>query len=109
MKPRMPRPWAGGSWRCQAFHVRPDGMQDPPIRLDSKQYDGPTEFDELVVGSWFHLEGMNTRDWWMQVGPLAINIKVYADGRHDVIVEDESEENGYALLAQYERGKRVQP
>lgn len=100
-----PRKWAGGSWRFQAFHVQ-NGVGHPPIQLDSAQYEGPTEFDELVVGNWFHLEQMDDRDWWMRVGPLAINVRVYADGRHDVIVEHEDTAE-YALLARYKRGVRI--
>ena len=40
-----------------------------------------TEFDELVVGSWIHLEQMNTTGWWMNVGGVTINVSADRDGR----------------------------
>jgi hypothetical protein len=40
-----------------------------------------TEFDELVVGSWIHVEQMSDRVFWMNVGGVTINISVDRDGR----------------------------
>lgn len=39
------------------------------------------EFDELVVGSWIHVEQMDTTVWWMNVGGVTINVSVDRDGR----------------------------
>ena len=44
-----------------------------------------TEFDELVVGSWIHLEQMDTGTWWMNVGGVTVNIRVDRDGRPRVV------------------------
>jgi hypothetical protein len=40
-----------------------------------------TEFDELVVGQWIHLEQMDTGSWWMNVGGVTVNIRADRDGR----------------------------
>jgi hypothetical protein len=40
-----------------------------------------TEFDELVVGKWIHLEQMDTGRWWMNVGGVTVNISADRDGR----------------------------
>lgn len=34
------------------------------------------EFDELVVGKWFHLEQMDTNQWWMRVGESNFDISI---------------------------------
>lgn len=40
-----------------------------------------TEFDELVIGRWIHLEKMDTGRWWCNFGGVTINIRVDRDGR----------------------------
>ena len=40
-----------------------------------------TEFDELVIGRWIHLEQMDTGKWWMNVAGITIDIAVDRDGR----------------------------
>ena len=40
-----------------------------------------TEFDELVVGRWFHVEAMDATVWWMDVGGVVLNVTVDRDGR----------------------------
>ena len=40
-----------------------------------------TEFDELVVGQWIHIEQMDTSLWWMNVGGVTINVRADRDGR----------------------------
>lgn len=40
-----------------------------------------TEFDELVVGRWIHLEQMATGSWWMDVGGVTLWIRADRDGR----------------------------
>lgn len=39
-----------------------------------------TEFDELVVGRWIHLEQMDAGKWWMNVGGVTIDITADRDG-----------------------------
>jgi hypothetical protein len=38
-----------------------------------------TEVDEIVIDHWFHLEGMDTNQYWMRIGGLAVNVQV--DGK----------------------------
>jgi hypothetical protein len=40
-----------------------------------------TEFDELVVGHWIHLEQMDTGRWWMNIGGLTVWVTADRDGR----------------------------
>lgn len=44
-----------------------------------------TEFDELVVGRWIHVEAMDSTVWWMNVGGVTINVTVDRDGRPKVV------------------------
>jgi hypothetical protein len=39
-----------------------------------------TEFDELVVGRWIHIEQMDTTQWWMNIGGLTVWVKADRDG-----------------------------
>jgi hypothetical protein len=40
-----------------------------------------TEFDELAVGSWLHIEQMNSSVWWINVGGVTVHATVDRDGR----------------------------
>lgn len=40
-----------------------------------------TEFDELVVGHWLHVEQMDTGFWWMNVGGVTVHVRADRDGR----------------------------
>jgi hypothetical protein len=40
-----------------------------------------TEFDELVIGHWIHLEQMNRTQWWMNVGGVTLWVTADRDGR----------------------------
>lgn len=40
-----------------------------------------TEFDELVVGRWLHVEQMDTGFWWMDVGGVTLQVSVDREGR----------------------------
>jgi hypothetical protein len=40
-----------------------------------------TEFDELVVGWWIHLEQMDTGSWFLNIGGVVVNICADRDGR----------------------------
>lgn len=48
------------------------------------------QFDELVVDHWMHLEKMDVRSWWMQVGEREFWIVVNEDGT--VTVTETTEE-----------------
>jgi len=77
---------AGGRWRLQAHRLTrrggmfPGGMYGEAIGIDASDF-GPNEFDELVVGSWLHVEQMGTGSWWMDIGGLTVNVQVDRDGR----------------------------
>lgn len=40
-----------------------------------------TEFDELVIGRWLHLEQMGSNDWWMNVGGVTLWVWADRDGK----------------------------
>lgn len=40
-----------------------------------------TEFDELVVGTWIHLEQMDVGRWWMNIGGVTVHVRADRDGR----------------------------
>lgn len=40
-----------------------------------------TEFDELVVGRWLHIEQMDVGRWWMTVGGVVLHVDADRDGR----------------------------
>lgn len=44
-----------------------------------------TEFDELAVGRWIHLEQMDAGKWWMNVGGVTVNVTADRDGRPKVV------------------------
>jgi hypothetical protein len=65
-----------------AYHVqsdrvrgRDDGEWSRTTVLDH------TEFDELVVGQWIHVEAMDTGTWWMNVGGVTLWVKADRDGK----------------------------
>ncbi len=39
-----------------------------------------TEFDELVIGHWIHLEQTNANQWWMNVGGVTVWVTADRDG-----------------------------
>lgn len=41
----------------------------------------PTEFDELVVSRWLHVEQMASGRWWMNIGGVTVHITADRDGR----------------------------
>ena len=44
-----------------------------------------TEFDELVVSPWLHVEQMTTTSWWMNVAGIDINVVVDRYGKPRVV------------------------
>lgn len=46
---------------------------------------GDTEFDELVVGSWLHVEQMDHATWWMSIGGVVVHVTADCD-RHPLHV-----------------------
>jgi hypothetical protein len=98
---------AGARWRIQV-HERPPGgygkqwevTDDPDAERRDREWMErygadpalsevvtlpTTEFDELVIGRWIHLEQMNSKTWWMNIGGVTINVQVDRDGRPQVV------------------------
>ena len=73
----------GSKWRTLAHRVNGTAIQQ-----HSSDHDDPTEFDELVIDAWLHIEQMDTRWWWMQIGPLAVNVHVGKAGRAERVIVD---------------------
>jgi hypothetical protein len=38
-------------------------------------------FDELAIDSWFHLEQMDTRQWWLGIGEHGFDITIDKKGK----------------------------
>ena len=55
-----------------------------------------TEVDEIFIDGWFHLECMDTNQYWMRIGGLAVNVQV--DGKtgraKSVVWEVEDQQDG---------------
>lgn len=82
---------AGSRWRLlvhdaegKAFHVTSNRAFGGPVS------DSPsstvtvlpgTEFDELVLGEFLHLEQMDTGRWWLNVAGLTVWIEADPDGK----------------------------
>ena len=79
--PRSPARHAETLKRLAA--MRPD--LPPPPDLTSHVVLEGTEFDELVIGRWIHLEQMDTGRWWCNFGGVTINITADRDGRPKVV------------------------
>ncbi len=80
----------GMTWRILA-HKRPDsGYSYPALDLSFKPSQH-VEFDELVVGEWFHMEQMDDRFWWMRIGDVTVHVRIPARGKPVVSVEREEE------------------
>ena len=76
--PAAPRQHA--ETRRKLAEISPDMGPLPPDDTNHTVLDG-TEFDELVIGKWIHLEQMDTGKWWMNVGGVTINITADRDGQ----------------------------
>lgn len=40
-----------------------------------------TDFDELVIGRWIHIEKMHRHRWWMNIGGVTVLVEADQDGR----------------------------
>lgn len=91
--------WPGLRWRL-FVHRRTEplrkGYTDRSYTLRSDVFEGEWELDELVIDHWFHIEQMNTRDWWIGLGAYEDGsdywrINVHIDGKKRVRVSMEQE------------------
>jgi hypothetical protein len=68
-----------------SYHVGSDPRQaEDGEHVTSTTLEG-TEFDELVVGRWIHLEQFDAGRWYVSIGGVFINITADRDGRPKVI------------------------
>lgn len=65
---------AGSPWRVLAHGYGPDG-ETHSIEVPD------TEFDELVVGQWIHIEQMSNTTWWMCIGGVTVWVRVGRNGK----------------------------
>ncbi len=72
----------GGPKSDMAYPVQSDRMPDHGGGecLQTTVLDR-TEFDELVVGSWAHIEQMDTGVWWANIGGVTLWVRADRDGR----------------------------
>lgn len=68
---------AGGRWRLLAHEALPHGASGQAHHVEIPG----TEFDELVVGAWLHVEQMGSGSWWMAVGGVTVHVRADRDGR----------------------------
>lgn len=92
MTPRLRR--AGSPWRLLVHESGPAGVSHHvtnrptyggSVLPDSEQREThvltATEFDELAVGRWLHVEQMEAGRWWANIGGVTMRIEVDRDGR----------------------------
>jgi hypothetical protein len=75
---------AGSRWRLLVHSD--DGRRshnvtsEPSDAKDSVSLPGAL-FDELVVDDWCHIEQMDSRKWWMNIGGVTVWVRVDKNGR----------------------------
>lgn len=76
---------AGQPLYGRAHHVSSDRRFGGGQGLDtewSRHIELPnTEFDELVIARWLHLECMDSGVWWMDIGGVTVLVTADRDGR----------------------------
>lgn len=92
MSPRLRR--AGSPWRLLVHEPGPAGASHHVTNRPT--YGGnalpntdrrrthvleATEFDELAVGRWLHVEQMEAGRWWLNIGSITVWIEADRDGR----------------------------
>lgn len=92
--PKNHRP--GSSWRTLVHRREGERGYGKPIEDDNDRHAAPTEFDELVIDDFLHVEQQDPRNYWMRVGPLRINVTVGERGQARVVSVTE-EDDGYLL------------
>jgi hypothetical protein len=86
--PKRHRP--GSQWRVLLHTLTDEGECGSPIDIRSSQGSQPTEFDEVVIDEWLHLEQLDSRMWSLRLGPLLITTTVGERGQaREVYVEDD--------------------
>jgi hypothetical protein len=70
----------GHSWHVGSDPRDADADAGKSEHLTATTLEG-TEFDELVIGQFLHLEQMDTSTWWLSIGGVTVNIRADRDGR----------------------------
>lgn len=90
---RRPIRRAGSRWRILAWAMGPDGKSGKGYSVGSvvaanadsderRDLALPgTDLDEVVIGSFFHLEQMDTGLWWISIGGVTVHVKADRDGK----------------------------
>jgi len=88
-----PKPRAGSRWRLlvhemtgrsgygKSHHVQSDQRDAVSSEHSTVKVLQDTEFDELVVGDWVHIEQMDTGRWWMNVAGVTLWVTADRDGK----------------------------
>ena len=77
-------------WRVQADELKGAKGYGARHNYDSDQ-EPNTEIDEIVIGRWFHLEAMDTRLYWMDIGGLVVNVELNPDGTPKRVIWEEEQ------------------
>jgi hypothetical protein len=87
----MTRRTAGSRWRLlvhdakgrtltKARHFSSYPMRNLSPALSERVTLEDTEFDEIVVGRWLHVEAMDAADYWMNIGGVTLLVTADRDG-----------------------------
>lgn len=72
----------GGPRSDLAYDVQSDRVKANGDTDHSREIVLPrTEFDELVVGHWLHVEQMSSGVWWMSIAGVTVHVGADRDGR----------------------------
>lgn len=96
---RRPLRRAGAVWRLLVHEHETDGprsemahsvQSDRVRRRDDTRWSRTvvlprTEFDELVVGRFLHVEAMATGVWWMNIAGVEVTVTADRDGRPTLV------------------------
>lgn len=92
LKPHFSRDWRvlaqGPGGRRVDVRNRGDAVTSTIAERVVDDMRGGAEFDELVVGGWFHLERMDDRTWWMCVSGVHIWVRIPARGEPVVTITE---------------------
>lgn len=83
----LPRGFSGDSYHVASDRTFGGGGEDYSFEADGRTYHSRnielagTDFDELVVGNWIHIEQMDTGKWWMEIGGVTVLVNADCDGR----------------------------
>lgn len=102
-KKRRRRDPPGAHWRVLA-------QDSTGARFEGSSKEHPVVFDELVIDRWLHLEQMDTNYYWMQLGPLHINVALKPSGDVDIRISRECADYGGVVHVEHRvdtQGKRL--